>query len=112
MAAGLAGPSHRRVYNRLRGCRILRSVTAGAFRVLIVAALLVCDLAIVISPFVDLPATALRARTAALLCLLALISIAFSMCGIHIFSFKLAPEECVLPPPAKTSADVTCRWLC
>lgn len=112
MAARITAPLHARVCNRLRRCRILHSVTAGALRMVVVAALLVCVLAIVISPFVDLPATALRARAAALLCLLAIMAVAFFAAGIQTFSFDPAPERCAIAPPAVVSPDVTCSWLC
>jgi phosphate/sulfate permease len=81
-------------------------------RVLMAAVLLACLLVIVTSPFVDLPVSTMRAKIAALLCLLTLVAAACLLSGVIDRAFIVATAPRIPALPAGASPDFTCARLC
>jgi hypothetical protein len=113
MAAGIAAMSSKaRCATASRPAESYVPVMRRTFRVLIATVLLVCVLAVVVSPFVDLPASTLRARTAALVCFFALAAIAYSVSGFIALCFSTMVMSRGPSLMAAAGAHLTCVRLC
>ncbi len=94
------------------GLRILLNVSRRRLRMLIAVVLLVCVVVIVISPFIDLPDSALRARAAAILCQLALFAMAFMFRGLSDTALRPSAAPTPFLPITRPLHEAVCAWLC
>jgi|SRR5689334_9467446 len=112
MAARLVDRHVTVLCNRVLSAGILTLVGCSKHRVIIAVLLLFCVVAIVVSPYVDLPRTTLRARIAALVLHLAIIAVACRLFG-YLGELQEDPTPNDLADFAHLSTlSMTCVWTC